>query len=69
MYVDDDMGLVEIADYLNNHGYKKKKHRPRDLDYFTSNFIRTVVDNPVYIGKISYGRNKYHHQHTFYISV
>ena len=58
MYVDDDMGLVEIADYLNNHGYKKKKHRPRDLDYFTANFIRTVVDNPVYVGKISYGRNK-----------
>lgn len=58
MYVDDDMGLVEIADYLNNHGYKKKKQRPRDLDYFTSNFIRTIVDNPVYIGKISYGRSK-----------
>ena len=58
MYVDDDMGLRDIADYLNNHGYKKKKYRPRDLDYFTANFIRTVVDNPVYTGRITYGRNK-----------
>ena len=57
-YVNDDMGLVEIADFLNNHGYKKKKIRSRDLDYYTPNFIRKVVDNPVYNGKISYGRSK-----------
>ena len=58
LYVEDDMGLVEIADYLNAHGYKKRKYRERDLDIYTANFIRLVLDNPVYIGKISYGRNK-----------
>lgn len=58
MYVKDDMTLVDIADYLNSHGYKKKKYRPNDLDYYNSNFIRNVLDNPVYIGKIAYGRTK-----------
>lgn len=57
-YVYKDMGLEEIVRFLNEHGYKKKQYRKRDLNYFTAHFIRNVLDNPVYTGKISYGRLK-----------
>ena len=58
MYVTDDMTLADIAGYLNDHGYKKKKYRSHDLDYYNVNFIRNILENPVYIGKIAYGRTK-----------
>lgn len=56
-YVYEDMGLDAIANFLNDHGYKKKKTRRCELDYFTRGTIKNILDNPVYVGKIAYGKN------------
>ncbi|MCD7865837.1 MAG: ATP-binding cassette domain-containing protein [Clostridiales bacterium] len=51
-----DMGFDSIATYLNQRGYKKKKTREQEVNYFTRSLVRNVLDNPVYIGKIAYGK-------------
>lgn len=56
-YVYEDMGLDTIASFLNERGYKKKKNRKCELDYFTRGMIKNILDNPVYVGKIAYGKN------------
>ena len=58
LYTKDELRFAEIADYLNMHGYKKPKYRERDLEYFQSNFIRSLLSNQVYIGKIVYGKSR-----------
>lgn len=57
-YVHTDMGVVSIATYLNEHGYKKKKRQNNTLDMFSAHFVTLVLDNPVYCGKIAFGRRK-----------
>ena len=69
-YIHTTMGVNKIADYLNLQGYKKKVRQNNTLDNFTSTFVKGVLDNPVYSGKLAYGRrgnvkvegerNKYH---------
>lgn len=56
-YVNDGLGIDRICDYLNTHGYTKTKVRARELTYFTRTFLARVLDNPVYIGKIAYGKS------------
>lgn len=51
------MGAERICDYLNQHGYSKKKIKKNELNYFARSFIMKVLDNPVYVGKIAYGRS------------
>ena len=53
-----NMGISAIAAWLNQHGYKKKKRQNNTLDAFASSFIKGVLDNPVYCGKLAYGRRK-----------
>ena len=50
-----NMGISAIAAWLNQHGYKKKKRQNNTLDAFASSFIKGVLDNPVYCGKLAYG--------------
>ncbi len=69
-YIHTTMGINKIADYLNVHGYRKIKRQNNTLDSFTPAFVKGVLDNLVYAGKITYGRrgnekidgerNKYH---------
>ena len=47
-----------FAPWLNQHGYKKKKRQNNTLDAFAASFIKGVLDNPVYCGKLAYGRRK-----------
>lgn len=56
-FVNEGMGADTICDYLNQHGYAKKKNRSHELNYFTRGLIRKILDNPVYIGKIAYGKS------------
>lgn len=51
------MGRNTIANFLNDRGYKKKKTRRCELDCFTRATIKNILDNPVYVGKIAYGKN------------
>lgn len=57
-YIHTDMGVVSIAAYLNEHGYKKKKRQNNTLDMFSAHFVTLVLDNPVYCGKVAFGRRK-----------
>ncbi len=57
-FIHTDMGADSIAKYLNTHGYEKGKKRDSDLNYFTRPIIVKILDNPVYIGKITYGKRK-----------
>ncbi len=57
-FVNTTMGAASIAHYLNNHGYVKKQRQNNTLDMFSAHFVRMVLDNPVYCGKIAYGRRK-----------
>ena len=52
------MGISAITAWLNQHGYKKKKRQNNTLDAFASSFIKGVLDNPVYCGKLAYGRRE-----------
>lgn len=53
-----NMGINAVASYLNNNGYKKKKRQNGTLDAFSASFVKAVLDNPVYCGKLAYGRRK-----------
>ena len=57
-YITTNMGAISIANFLNEHGYKKKIRQNNTLEMFSSNFIMRVIDNPVYCGKLAYGRRK-----------
>ena len=52
-----DMGADAICNYLNQRGYTKKKVRGHELNYFARGLIMKILDNPVYTGKIAYGKN------------
>ena len=57
-YVHTNMGCSTLADWLNTHGYEKKKRQNGTLDAFSYSFVKGVICNPVYCGKIAYGRRK-----------
>ncbi len=57
-YIHTNDGLVAVANYLNNHGYTKKIRQNGTIPGFSSNFVKDVLDNPVYMGKIAYGRRR-----------
>ncbi len=57
-YIHTNLGLSGIAAYLNNNGYKKKQRQNNTLNAFATSFIKSVLDNPVYCGKLAYGRRK-----------
>ena len=58
LYVDDNKGLGAIAAWLNANGYTKKPRGNTKKATFSANYIRTVLDNPVYNGKIAFGRRE-----------
>ena len=57
-YVNTNMGAPGIAAYLNGHGYVKKKRQNNTMDVFSTSFVRRVLENPIYAGKLAYGRRK-----------
>ena len=57
-YVHEGLGFKAISDYLNSRGYSREKLRKSDLTCFTPNIVKLVIGNPVYMGKIAYGRRK-----------
>ena len=57
-YLHTDEGVRGVAKYLNDHGYQKKLRQNGTIPGFATSFIKGVLDNPVYMGKIAYGRRK-----------
>lgn len=57
-YVNEELGIDTICNYLNQHGYEKRKTRDFELNYFTRGLIVNILANPVYTGKIAYGKSK-----------
>jgi site-specific DNA recombinase len=57
-YVNTTMGIAAIANFLNNSGYKKKLRQNNTIEGFSTSFVKGVLDNPVYSGKLAFGRRK-----------
>ncbi len=57
-YVNTDMGSTAIAKYLENHGIHKIARQNGKNPLFDAALIRRILNNPVYSGKIAYGRRK-----------
>ena len=57
-YIHTNDGINGVANYLNNHGYTKKLRQNGTIPGFSSSFIKKIIDNPVYMGKIAYGRRR-----------
>ena len=57
-FIHTTMGASTVAKYLNRQGYVKKKRQNGTLDAFTAHFVKLVLDNPIYCGKITFGRRK-----------
>ena len=57
-YLHTNAGVNGVAKYLNSHGYTKKIRQNGTMSSFSSAFVRDVLDNPIYMGKIAYGRRK-----------
>ena len=57
-WVSTDIGANGLAKYLENHGIRKiPRHNGKNL-LFDAALIRKIIKNPVYCGKIAYGRRK-----------
>lgn len=52
------MGMAAIAAFLNNSGYKKKLRQNNTIEGFSTSFVKGVLDNPIYCGKLAFGRRK-----------
>ena len=55
LYISTNKGATYVAKELNKRHTKKVKS-PNDVSKFTTDFVKRVVDNPIYCGKIAYGR-------------
>lgn len=55
-YIHTNLGINGVTRYLEQHGIQKVTRREGELISFSSNFVKGVLDNPVYCGKIAYGR-------------
>lgn len=55
-YVNTRLGYSGIAKYFNLQGIKKTPRKESDREEFSAHFIQLLIDNPVYCGKIAYGR-------------
>ena len=57
-YIHTDMGSNGIARYLANQGIHKIERQNGKNPFFDAALIRRIIQNPVYCGKIAYGRRR-----------
>ena len=58
MYAYENKGAMAIASWLNRHGVTKAARGNATMETFGNTTIARMVVNPVYIGKIAYGRRR-----------
>ena len=52
------MGVNAVAKWLNDNGYRKTVRQNGTVPLISDHFVKGVLDNPVYAGKIAYGRRR-----------
>ena len=57
-FVNTTMKMAAIAAFLNNSGYKKKLRQNNTIESFSTSFVKGVLDNAIYCGKLAFGRRK-----------
>jgi Site-specific recombinases, DNA invertase Pin homologs len=57
-YANTDMGANGIAKYLAQQGINKIERQNGKSPFFSASMIRKLLENPVYYGKIAFGRRK-----------
>ncbi|MDD3401100.1 MAG: recombinase family protein, partial [Eubacteriales bacterium] len=57
-YIKTDTGANGLSKYLENHGIRKIARQNGKNPLFDAALIRKILKNPVYCGKIAYGRRK-----------
>lgn len=57
-YTTTDTGANGISKYLENHGIRKLQRQNGKNPLFDAHLIRLILKNPVYCGKIAYGRRR-----------
>ncbi len=57
-YVHMDIGANGVAKYLENHGIHKIQRQNGKNSLFDAHLVRLILKNPVYCGKVAYGRRK-----------
>ena len=58
LYANTDIGANGISKYLEDHGILKIIRQNGKTPLFNAHLIRIILKNPVYCGKIAYGRRK-----------
>ena len=57
-YVNTNMGATGLAKYLENHGIHKIQRQNGKNPLFAASTIQKILKNPVYCGKIAFGRRR-----------
>ena len=57
-YTTTDTGANGLSKYLENHGIRKIQRQNGKNPLFDAHLIRMILRNPVYCGKIAYGRRR-----------
>ena len=57
-YVNTDTGGNGLAKYVETHGFQKLARQNGTSPLFSATLIRAILKNPVYCGKIAFGRRK-----------
>ena len=55
-YVRGGMGFAGVAKWLNENGYRRTVRRGGKHSLFAEHAVKQVLQNPVYTGRIAYGR-------------
>ena len=57
-YVNTDTGANGLSKYLETHGFQKLARQNGTSPLFSATLIHAILKNPVYCGKIAFGRRK-----------
>lgn len=57
-YTKNSKGVMALASWLNAQGYRKNVRGNGKYEHFVPTFLKNVLRNPVYVGKIAYGRRR-----------
>ncbi|MDU1535892.1 MAG: recombinase family protein [Cutibacterium avidum] len=57
-YTKNGKGVMALASWLNAQGYRKTVRGNGQYEHFVPAFLKNVLRNPVYAGKIAFGRRR-----------